>query len=157
MQRAAAGQLQWIARDHQAGDLRGARFVLIDDHVDRDQAERVFREAESERAIVIALDDLPRCNAASGSVVRRGALTVAISTGGAAPALAVRLRQKLDALLSDDLGEFVEVARERRAEIAERLPDKAARKAFWYALVDSALASATVAAEDDESEQEPRT
>ncbi|MGE0433151.1 MAG: cupin domain-containing protein [Planctomycetota bacterium] len=141
-ERADAGTLTWIAREFAAGDLRDARLVFIDDAVDRDVAERAYREALAERAIVIALDDLPRCNAASGAVVRRGQLTVAISTAGAAPALAVRLKQRLEAMLGDDLADFLEVAQEMRPTIAARVPDRAARKAFWYSLVDAALSAA---------------
>jgi siroheme synthase-like protein len=69
--------------------------------------------------------------------VRRGDLTVTISTSGKAPALAVRLRQQLERQLGAHYARFLEIAGRLRAPLAERLPDSAARRELWYRLVDS--------------------
>jgi siroheme synthase-like protein len=62
--------------------------------------ERVARAAGRQRLFVNAVDDPQRASAYLGAVVRRDGLTLAISTEGAAPALAALLRESLDSLLA---------------------------------------------------------
>jgi hypothetical protein len=73
----------------------------------------------------------------AGSVVRRGDLTVAISTAGKAPALAVRLRQWLEGMLGTHHARFLDLAGSVRATLAAQRPDLARRRELWYQLVDS--------------------
>lgn len=83
----------------------------------------VARAAEEKHVFVNAVDDLAAATAYLGGVVRRGGVTVAISTGGSAPALAGLLREALDSLLPDDLGEWkAEAERQRPVWRAERVP-----------------------------------
>jgi uroporphyrin-III C-methyltransferase/precorrin-2 dehydrogenase/sirohydrochlorin ferrochelatase len=65
---------------------------------------------------VNAVDDVASASAYLGGVVRRGEVTIAISTGGAAPALAGLLREAIDALLPPDLQRWVDAARAARAD-----------------------------------------
>ncbi len=77
------------------------------------------------------------CNFIAPSIVRRGDLTIAISTGGKAPALAFRLRQQLEHTVGHEYARFLELAETVRASLAARHPDFEQRKALWYQLVDS--------------------
>jgi uroporphyrin-III C-methyltransferase/precorrin-2 dehydrogenase/sirohydrochlorin ferrochelatase len=73
--------------------------------------------AAAERNLFVnAVDDVAHATAYLGGVVRRGEVTVAISTGGAAPALAGLLREALDAILPHDLDEWLVLGRRLRAE-----------------------------------------
>jgi siroheme synthase-like protein len=132
-----ARRVAWVERDYREGDLAGA-FLVISTGTDRKQHERAWREARAAGALINALDDVEHCDFIAGSIVRRGDLVVAISTGGTAPALAVRLRERLERSLGPEYGELVELLAELRERIAERVPDFAARRALWYDLVDSA-------------------
>jgi uroporphyrin-III C-methyltransferase / precorrin-2 dehydrogenase / sirohydrochlorin ferrochelatase len=71
--------------------------------------------AEQRRIFVNAVDDPPNATAYLGGVVRRDGVTIAISTSGAAPAIAGMLREGLDALLPRDLGTWMDAARDSRA------------------------------------------
>lgn len=89
----------------------------------------VANAAASRRVFVNAVDDKGAASAFLGGVVRRGQVEIAISTGGAAPALAGLLREGLDAMLPHDLERWVAVALSTRTEwkannvpIAERRP-----------------------------------
>lgn len=89
----------------------------------------VANAAESRRVFVNAVDDKGAASAFLGGVVRRGDVEIAISTGGAAPALAGLLREGLDAMLPHDLERWVAVALAARTEwkaanvpMAERRP-----------------------------------
>jgi uroporphyrin-III C-methyltransferase / precorrin-2 dehydrogenase / sirohydrochlorin ferrochelatase len=76
----------------------------------------VLKEAEARRIFVNAVDDPAHATAFAGSVIRRGPVTVAISTGGEAPALARLMREALERLLPDALPEWTSVAKVLRAE-----------------------------------------
>jgi siroheme synthase-like protein len=133
---AEAGRLNWIPRGYRRGDLRGV-FVVVSTLTDPEVNERVYREAESAGALCNVIDDTKRCSFIAGSVVRRGELTVGISTGGNAPALAVRLRERLERELGPEYARFLELAAELRGSLVQRYPAFEERRDFWYALVDS--------------------
>ena len=61
------------------------------------------------------MDDPPNASAFLSGVVRRQGVTIAISTSGDAPALTGLLREALDAMLPEDLDEWIEEARRQRA------------------------------------------
>jgi uroporphyrin-III C-methyltransferase/precorrin-2 dehydrogenase/sirohydrochlorin ferrochelatase len=83
----------------------------------------VARAAEERRVLVNAVDDPETATAYTGGVVRRGGATVAISTGGRAPALAGLLREALDAILPRELARWVAAAEAQRpAWKAARVP-----------------------------------
>ena len=110
-----------VRRAFQPEDLDGCWFAVAAATPEVNLA--VSRAAEERHVFVNAVDDLAAASAWLGGVVRRGGVTVAISTGGRAPALAGLLREALDSLLPDDLGEWREEAeRLRPAWRAERVP-----------------------------------
>lgn len=74
----------------------------------------VAAAAEIRRVFVNAVDDPPNATAYLSGVVRRGGVTLAISTSGAAPALAGLLREALDDVLPRDLGAWMTAARDAR-------------------------------------------
>ncbi len=140
------GRLTWIRRDYQPGDLQGA-FLVIAERGDPARAEAIYREAEAEKALVTVMDDIPHCSAVAGSVVRQGALTIAISTAGAAPALAVRLRQKFEAAFGPEYGHFLAWMQALRPEMAAAYPAFSERRRRWYDLIDSDVLSLIEAGE----------
>ena len=89
--RAERDEIQVIKREYRSRDLEGAWLVIV---ATDDQAtnEAVWREAESLGCLVNVVDDPAHCNFHAPASVRRGALTISVSTGGNSPALARRLR-----------------------------------------------------------------
>jgi uroporphyrin-III C-methyltransferase / precorrin-2 dehydrogenase / sirohydrochlorin ferrochelatase len=92
--------------------------------------------AEQRRLFVNAVDDPPNASAYLGGVVRRGGVTVAISTDGHAPALAGLIRQALEALLPvSEVEKWMKTARvERAAWIRDRVPMERRRPLLLEAL-----------------------
>ena len=87
--------VRWLRRRYQAGDLRGARLVVVatdDLAVNR----KVCAEAQRRRQLVNCAAPPDAGNFIVPATVRHGAFTIAISTGGASPAAAKALRQKLE-------------------------------------------------------------
>ena len=125
-----------VARNYAPGDLEGA-FVAISATDDHAVNEQVWQEASARNVLVNVVDDTPRCNFIAPSILRQGDLSIAISTGGKAPALAVRLKEKIAALVGPEHARFLELAGSLRERLAQRTPSFAARRALWYQLVDS--------------------
>jgi uroporphyrin-III C-methyltransferase/precorrin-2 dehydrogenase/sirohydrochlorin ferrochelatase len=93
-------------------DLDGAWFVVA---AATPEVNRAVAEAAEERRIFVnAVDDVRSATAYLGGVVRRGEITIAISTGGAAPALAGLLREGLDAALPPEIQTWVDEGRQLR-------------------------------------------
>jgi siroheme synthase-like protein len=130
------GELEWLARSYRPGDLAGA-FLAVVAAGDPALRRAAFAEAEAAAILINTVDDVARCNFLAPALVRRGDLTVAISTGGKAPALAVRLRQRLEAELGEEHARFLAWAGQARPALAAREPDFATRRRLWYELVDS--------------------
>jgi uroporphyrin-III C-methyltransferase/precorrin-2 dehydrogenase/sirohydrochlorin ferrochelatase len=103
-----------VERPFEPSDLDGAWFVVA--AAPGPVNQRVAEAAEQRRIFVNAVDDVAAASAYAGGVVRRGPLTVAISTGGGAPALAGLLREALEAVLPADLESWLSTARALRPE-----------------------------------------
>src|SRR4030095_7183950 len=141
-------RITYLARTYRRGDLTGAFMVICA----TDQAEinhQVWQEASSNGQLVNVVDDTPRCNFIAPSILRKGDLTIAISTSGRAPALAVRLKESLAHKIGPEYERFLELAGELREPLARHVPDFETRKALWYELVDSEILDAL--AKGDES------
>lgn len=91
---AAKGRIEWRARAYRPADVRGALAVFAATS-DRKVNRAVSRDATREKALVNAADDPVACSFTMPAVARRGALTLAVSTGGLDPGGAGRLRDEL--------------------------------------------------------------
>jgi precorrin-2 dehydrogenase len=108
-----------IARAYGVGDLAGYEiaFVATDDPQVNDA---VYEEGKSCGVWVNAADDPAHCDFILPSVLRRGALTIAVSTGAASPALARTVREELESYFTHDYEIVAELAAEVREELRAR-------------------------------------
>ena len=114
----ADGDVRWEQRKYEKGDLDGAFIAIAATNV-REVNRRIFEEAEERGVMLNAVDDPPNCSFIAPSIVQRGPVTVAISTGGVSPALARKLRESLqdsDDLAWADLSSVMAVARSHLRE-----------------------------------------
>jgi len=129
-------KIEYVAREYQHGDLTGAFMVICA----TDKAEinhQVWQEGSANHQMVNVVDDTPRCNFIAAAILRKGDLSIAISTGGKAPALAVRLKERLEREIGPENERFLELAGKLRAPLAHHIPDFETRKKLWYEIVDS--------------------
>ena len=133
---AVEAKVDFIARRYRRGDLRTAFLVVVVSQAPP-IVQTVWEETRGRNILVNTLDNVPHCDFIAPSIVRRGDLTVAISTGGKAPVMAVRLRQKLEKELGPEHARFLELAGMLRAPLARLWPDFETRRALWYRLIDS--------------------
>jgi len=134
----AAGRITPVKRPYRPGDLDGA-FLVIAATDDATVNQAVWQEAERRRCLVNVVDDPTHSNFIMPAVVRRGEVTIAISTGGASPALARRLRERLEALIGPEYGELARLLAELRPELRAHHPEERARREAAFRLVDADL------------------
>ena len=129
------GAIELRRRGYHDGDLAGAWLAIA--AVNRTVNAAVWAEAERLGVPLNAVDDLEHSSFIAPAIHREGDITVAVSTGGKSPALAVRLRQRIARLVGRAEARLCALLGELRPELAARVPDARGRTALWYAIVDS--------------------
>jgi siroheme synthase-like protein len=141
----AMGLVHWEVREFQPGDLADC-FLIV---TDTDNNAEIFRLAEEQKVLCNAVDDPEHCRFSFGSIHRQGDLTIAISSNGWAPALAVRLRQKLEREIGPEYGVLLRFLKDIRSTITTHISDFEARRELWYRIVDSDVLSMIRAGQED--------
>lgn len=131
-----SGRIQVVQRAYTPGDCADAVLVFsaTDDPA---VGAAVFEEAQRAGALVNTADRPALCDFIMPAVVRRGDVAIAISTGGASPGLASRLRRKIANAIGPEYAEFAALLSQARAEIRTRVPDEQRRKALHDRILDS--------------------
>src|SRR5579871_81185 len=104
---ARSGRVTCEQRAFRPADLEGMRLVVAATSSEAVN-ERVFRHADARQVLCNAVDEPERCHFYYGAVVRRGALQIAISTGGLSPALASRMRGELESQFGPEYKAWLE-------------------------------------------------
>jgi uroporphyrin-III C-methyltransferase/precorrin-2 dehydrogenase/sirohydrochlorin ferrochelatase len=147
MQRAAAGTLMLAVREFVAEDLDGARLVIV--ATSRDAVNRwIAKLSESRNIPVNVVDDVQASRFIVPAIIDRDPVLIAVSTGGASPVLARRLRERLEALVPRSIGEFAAWLRELRASTRRQLRDVDQRRRFFETLVDGPAARRFIAGDN---------
>lgn len=131
------GQITWKERNFLASDVEG--MILVICATDREALNKEIAGLCKRKGIQVnVVDDPPLCSFFVPSVLRRGSLTLAISTEGKSPLFARKLREQMEEMLSPEYGEFVELLGQAREKVKRAYPDdiNQRRKAF-EALVNS--------------------
>lgn len=98
------------------------------------------------------VDDAARSSAQVPAIVDRAPLTIAISSGGAAPVIARRLRERIESLIEPSVGWLAALARRQRTAIRRARPELGARRRFYHWLLDGPVHGALRAARPDTAE-----
>lgn len=134
---AQQGRIEWRRREYRTGDLDGAAVAIAATGVPAVNAS-VYAEAQERGLPVNAVDDVEHCTFTAPAILRNGDLVVAVSTEGKAPALAVRIRDRLaEAYGGEEYARLLELAGSLRPEVARTGRSFEERSRAWYRLVDS--------------------
>ncbi len=133
---AGQGMIALWRRPYRTGDLAAA-FLAIAATDDGVVNIAVWAEAEQRGVLLNAVDDLPHCSFIAPSIHRHGDVTVAVSTAGQSPALAVRLRERIAHTVGPEYGTLADLLGRLRPAVQARVPDVPARARLWYDIVDS--------------------
>lgn len=126
------------SKQYEPGDLAGA-FVVVAVPGDDEQVQAIWRETQERGQPVNIVDRPAYCTFILPSVLRRGHLTVAVSTEGASPALAKRVRQQLEETFSQAYGTYIDLAALARSYLRRAGVSYATRDAFFQDFMNSSI------------------
>jgi precorrin-2 dehydrogenase / sirohydrochlorin ferrochelatase len=132
---AAEGSIEWIRREYRPGDVE-ATFIAIAATNHTDVNIRVFEDAERRAMLVNIVDVPPLCNFILPAIVRTGPLAIAISTAGASPALAKRIKREIAEQYGEPYAQLAVLLNEARGWAKGTLPTYQDRKAFFEGIVN---------------------
>jgi precorrin-2 dehydrogenase / sirohydrochlorin ferrochelatase len=130
------GEIIWHRREYVATDLDGV-WLVMSHPVNKLENHVVFEDAEARGILCNCVDDPERCSLILPSVLRRGDLVISVSTSGTAPALGVRIKQRLAQMYGPEYTDFLALLRELRPGITYGFGSFETRKKLWYSLIDS--------------------
>jgi siroheme synthase-like protein len=132
---AAEGSIEWLRREYRAEDLERT-FIVIAATDDTDVNIRIYEDAERRAMLVNIVDVPPLCNFILPAIVRTGPLAIAISTAGASPALAKRIKREIAAEFGEPYARLAVLLNEARGWAKGTLPTYQDRKVFFEEIVN---------------------
>jgi siroheme synthase-like protein len=132
----ASGAVSYLQRAYQDGDLESA-YLTIAATDDLSVNHAVWVEATKRGCLINVVDDPEHSSFILPAIVKRGEMTVAVSTGGGSPALARRLRERLEDIFGTEYGLLTELLAELRPEIKSSFPPGKDRLQAALRVVDS--------------------
>jgi precorrin-2 dehydrogenase/sirohydrochlorin ferrochelatase len=133
---AADGRIELELRPYESADLEGA-FLVVAATADNPTNVRVFEDAEARQMLCNVVDVTHLCNFILPSIVRRGDLAIAVSTGGASPAMARRIRLSLAQCYGDEYAAAMQLLGSLREELKQMYPAPEDRKVLFERMVYS--------------------
>jgi precorrin-2 dehydrogenase / sirohydrochlorin ferrochelatase len=129
------GSIRWERREYRPEDLEGS-FMVIASTDDTDVNIKVYEDAEHRAMLVNIVDVPPLCNFILPAIVRTGPLAIAISTAGASPALAKRIKAEIAEEYGEPYARLAILLNEVRGWAKGTLPTYQDRKAFFESIVN---------------------
>jgi precorrin-2 dehydrogenase / sirohydrochlorin ferrochelatase len=134
-QLADEGSIRWEQRGYRPDDLEGT-FIVIAATSDTELNIAVFEDAERRAMLVNVVDVPPLCNFILPAIIRTGPLAIAISTAGASPALAKRIRDEIAEEYGEPYARLAVLLNDVRGWAKGTLPTYQDRKAFFESIVN---------------------
>jgi siroheme synthase-like protein len=132
---AAEGSIAWERREYERADLEGT-FIVIAATDDTDTNIRIYEDAERRAMLCNVVDVPPLCNFILPAILRTGPLAIAISTAGASPALAKRIKRQIAEEYGEPYARLAVLLNETRGWAKGTLPTYQDRKAFFEGIVN---------------------
>jgi precorrin-2 dehydrogenase / sirohydrochlorin ferrochelatase len=133
---AAEGSISWRRRPYAGRDDLEGVFMVIASTDDTDVNIAVYDDAERRAMLVNVVDVPPLCNFILPAIVRTGPLAIAISTAGASPALAKRMKREVSELFGEEYAQLAVLLNDARGWAKGTLPTYQDRKAFFEGIVN---------------------
>jgi siroheme synthase-like protein len=130
---ARAKKIHWEPRKFRPADFKGV-FLVVASTSSPSLHEKIYRQARRRAVLCNVVDDPAHCDFYYGAVVRRGELQIAISTGGHSPALAQRLRKKIEGEIGAEYEHWLEKLGAARKRLFAKSLSPARRKALLHRL-----------------------
>jgi siroheme synthase-like protein len=132
---AREGSIRWERREYRRSDLERA-FLVIACTDDTDINIGIYEDAEERAMLVNVVDVPPLCNFILPAILRTGPLAIAISTAGASPALAKRMKREIGELFGEEYATLAVLLNDVRGWAKGTLPTYHDRKDFFEGIVN---------------------
>ena len=133
---AREGSIAWERREYAGmSDLEGT-FIVIACTDDTDVNIKIYEDGEKRAMLVNIVDVPPLCNFILPAIVRTGPLAIAISTAGASPALAKRMKREVSELFGEEYARLAVMLNDVRGWAKGTLPTYQDRKEFFEGIVN---------------------
>ncbi len=129
------GRIRIERREYLDDDVQGA-FLVIAATSSLDTNTKAYEEAVKRNIPVNVVDDPERCTFFFPSVIKRGDLTVGISTDGKYPALSKKLRKMMDETITEEYSEIIELLAHFRSQVREHIPSQGQRELVLKQVVE---------------------
>jgi uroporphyrin-III C-methyltransferase/precorrin-2 dehydrogenase/sirohydrochlorin ferrochelatase len=150
---AASEQVSLRQRNFTAADIDGHQLVFSA-HDDEASDRAVVRAAKARNVLVNVVDRPALTDLVMPAVVDRGDVVIAISTHGAAPVLARKVRALVESVLPQRIGRLAAFAGRFRSAVHARLSDGVARRRFWEDFFEGPVAAAVLAGDERRAARE---
>lgn len=132
---AAEGSIEWQQRRYEPSDIEKA-FLVIAATDDTDVNIAVFNDAEALGKLANVVDVPPLCNFILPAITRTGPVAIAISTAGASPALAKRMKAEIAEHFGEEYAELAVILNDARGWAKSTLPTYNDRRDFFESIVN---------------------
>ncbi len=129
-------KIHYLHREYSSEDLEGC-FLVISATDDADTNKKVSEDCHARNIPVNVVDEPDRCSFIVPSVMRRGDLCIAVSTGGKSPLLARKIRERLEELFGIEYAEYLKLMGGLRKSIIQEVLDRQSRRKIFECLVNS--------------------
>jgi siroheme synthase-like protein len=133
---AREGSIAWERREYAGPQDLDRVFIVIACTDDTDVNIKIYEDAEQRAMLVNIVDVPPLCNFILPAIVRTGPLAIAISTAGASPALAKRMKREISDLFGEEYARLAVLLNDARGWAKGTLPTYQDRKAFFESIVN---------------------
>ena len=113
--------------------------------------EQVAKDANDNKILVNVVDKPKICDFIFPSILERGPITVAVSTGGASPVLARMLRTKLETMIPGAYGRLAKIVSENRIPVRKKLVNSKSNGIFWEQMLNGKFLALVLSGQDEEA------
>jgi len=114
--------------------------------------EKIARDCDKQNIIINVVDQPEICDFIFPSILERGDITVAVSTGGASPVLARVLRTKLETMVPSNYGKLAEIVSKNRINVRKKMKKFSSNKIFWEKMLNGKFLELVLAGKSEEAE-----
>ncbi|MCG9552511.1 siroheme synthase [Vibrio sp. Isolate31] len=133
------GQLHWV-QNFYSSQIISKNYLQVWATTDNPSLNhQVYNDAKKMGILVNVVDDLPYCDFITPSMINRGRIQIAISSGGASPVLVRNIREKLETVLPQNIGLIANFGASKRNSIKESFPTVDERRKFWERFLSSSF------------------
>jgi uroporphyrin-III C-methyltransferase / precorrin-2 dehydrogenase / sirohydrochlorin ferrochelatase len=143
-------RIEFAAGDPLSADLNGVVAIVCAGAGDLGPA--MSARAKALGLPVNVMDDLEHSTFIFPAIVDRGDVVVAVGTGGTSPVVARRVRERIEAMLPERIGELASLIGRWRKAVHDLIPEFALRRRFWERVIDGPIGALVLAGRHDEAE-----